>query len=118
MYTPVGVASVEMVDENGTKIKKFSQPITVSMAIPADKGFTTGDELTLVSQNEDTGVWTTETQKVEVKDLIADGSFYNASFMTDHLTFFSAVKGSSYCAAGIRYFSLVMKFQRQVYFSV
>ncbi|MBE0349654.1 hypothetical protein [Pseudoalteromonas lipolytica] len=102
VYTPVGVASVEMVDENGTKIKKFSQPITVSMAIPADKGFTTGDELTLVSQNEDTGVWTTETQKVEVKDLIADGSFYNASFMTDHLTFFSAVKGSSYCAAGIR----------------
>lgn len=102
IYTPVGVASVEMVDENGTKVKKFSQPITVSMAIPADKGFTTGDELTLVSQNEDTGVWTTETQKVEVKDLIADGSFYNASFETDHLTFFSAVKGSTYCSAGIR----------------
>ena len=67
--TPVGVASVEMVDSNGTKVKKFSQPITVSMAIPADKGVSTGDMLTLVSQNEDTGVWSTETQQVEVKDL-------------------------------------------------
>lgn len=95
---PVGVASVEMVDSNGVKIKKFSQPITVSMAIPADKGVSTGDMLTLVSQNEDTGVWTTETQQVEVKDLMADGSFYNASFMTDHLTFFAATTDTAICA--------------------
>ncbi|NHH90625.1 hypothetical protein [Pseudoalteromonas sp. MB47] len=97
LSTPVGVASVEMVDSNGTKVKKFSQPITVSMAIPADKGVSTGDMLTLVSQNEDTGVWTTETQQVEVKDLIADGSFYNASFETDHLTFYAATVSSSAC---------------------
>lgn len=102
VLTPVGVASVEMVDSNGTKVKKFSQPITVSMAIPADKGVSTGDMLTLVSQNEDTGVWSTETQQVEVKDLVADGSFYNASFMTDHLTFFSAVRGQAACSSDIR----------------
>jgi hypothetical protein len=99
--TPVGVASVEMVDSNGTKVKKFSQPITVSMAIPADKGVSTGDMLTLVSQNEDTGVWTTETQQVEVKDLIADGSFYNASFMTDHLTFFAATEENTVCSSDV-----------------
>eukprot|EP00038_Savillea_parva_P018536 m.24186 g.24186 ORF g.24186 m.24186 type:complete len:530 (-) comp4136_c0_seq1:325-1914(-) len=100
--TPVGVASVEMVDSNGTKVKSFSQPITVSMAIPADKGVSTGDMLTLVSQNEDTGVWSTETQQVEVKDLVADGSFYNASFMTDHLTFFAATTESAVCNSPIQ----------------
>jgi len=102
VLTPVGVASVEMVDSNGVKVKKFSQPITVSMAIPADKGVSTGDMLTLVSQNEDTGVWTTETQQVEVKDLIADGSFYNASFETNHLTFFSAVSSQTSCSSAMR----------------
>eukprot|EP00764_Aduncisulcus_paluster_P010555 gnl/Carplike_NY0171/3714_a5015_284.p1 GENE.gnl/Carplike_NY0171/3714_a5015_284~~gnl/Carplike_NY0171/3714_a5015_284.p1 ORF type:complete len:530 (-),score=93.35 gnl/Carplike_NY0171/3714_a5015_284:256-1845(-) len=102
VLTPVGVASVEMVDSNGVKVKKFSQPITVSMAIPADKGVSTGDMLTLVSQNEDTGVWTTETQQAEVKDLIADGSFYNASFETDHLTFFSVVDSQPSCSSDMR----------------
>jgi hypothetical protein len=97
LSTPVGVASIEMVDSNGTKVKKFSQPIIVLMAIPADKGVSTGDMLNLASQNEDTGVWTTETQQVEVKDLIAGGSFYNARFETDHLTFYAAIVSSSTC---------------------
>lgn len=99
---PVGVASVEMSDENGAKIKKFSQPITISMAIPATKGVQTGDELSLSSQNEDTGVWSAETQKVTVGSLMAADNYYNASFETDHLTFFAAVQVEDSCTTPIR----------------
>jgi hypothetical protein len=103
VLTPVSVASVNMVDDNGVKIKKFSQPINVNMALPANKGFTTGDELSLSSQNEDTGVWTVETQKVTVGALsTTDSSFYNASFMTDHLTFFAATQEEARCTEGVR----------------
>lgn len=102
VLTPVGVTSVEMVDSNGVKIKKFSQPITIQMAIPEDKGYTTGDQLALVSQDEDTGVWTEESQKVTVGDLVAADNYYNASFETDHLTFFSAVESNTACNAPLR----------------
>lgn len=102
VLTPVGIASVEIVDSAGVKVKKFSNDITVSMAIPDDKGFVTGDELTLVSQNEDTGVWATESQKVTVGTLVASDGYYNASFETDHLTFFSAVKSAPACTTSVR----------------
>jgi hypothetical protein len=99
VLTPVGVASVVMKDSNGVKVKSFSQPITVELAIPSSKNVATGDELTLVSQNEDTGVWTTETQKVTVGDLVAAENYYKASFQTDHLTTFAGVTGSDACAS-------------------
>ena len=99
---PVGVASVEMSDENGVKVKKFSQPITITMAIPADKGFTTGDQLSLSSQNEDTGVWSAETQKVTVGDLVTADNYYKASFETDHLTFFAATEEVTSCTDSVR----------------
>ncbi|MBA6223803.1 hypothetical protein H4J51_07755 [Colwellia sp. MB02u-18] len=100
--TPVSVASIVMVDNTGVKIKKFSQPITIEMALPEDKGFTTGDELTLLSQNEDTGVWTTETQKLVVGDLVTAENYYNASFATDHLTTFAGVTVSDTCSVPVR----------------
>ena len=99
----VAVASVNMSDETGTSIKKFSSPITVNMAVPADKGFATGETLSLSSQNEETGVWTSETQDVTIGDLSADSSYYNASFMTDHLTFFAATTESAVCASPVRF---------------
>ncbi|MBH0029180.1 MULTISPECIES: hypothetical protein [unclassified Pseudoalteromonas] len=99
---PVGVASVEMTNDAGVKVKKFSQPITVSMAIPASKGVQPGDELSLSSQNEDTGVWSAETQKVTVGSLVASGNYYNASFETNHLTFYAATEVKEACTAPIR----------------
>jgi hypothetical protein len=100
--TPVGVVSAVMLDNNGVKIKKFSQPITIEMAIPEDKGFTTGEELTLLSQNEDTGVWTTESEKLVVGNLVAAENYYNASFATDHLTTFAPVTSSPSCTSAMR----------------
>lgn len=99
---PVGVASVNMTDENGVKITKFSSPITISMAVPVEKGFVTGDELGLSSQNEETGVWTKETEKVTVGALSSDNTYYNASFQTDHLTFFAATTEEAACTTPVR----------------
>jgi hypothetical protein len=78
--TTVAVVSVVMLDNNGVKIKKFSKPITITLRIPEEKGFTTGNELTLLSQNEDTGVWVTEPQKLVVGNFVEAGNYYNASF--------------------------------------
>jgi hypothetical protein len=100
--TPVAVVSVVMVDNNGVKIKKFSQPITIQMALPADKGFTTGNELTLLSQNEDTGLWAIEPEKLVVGNLVEAENYYNASFETDHLTTFTGVATGENCAVPMR----------------
>lgn len=100
--TTVAVVSVVMLDNNGVKIKKFSKPITITLRIPEEKGFTTGNELTLLSQNEDTGVWVTEPQKLVVGNFVEAGNYYNASFETDHLTTFTGVATGENCAVPMR----------------
>ncbi|WP_339141607.1 hypothetical protein [Pseudoalteromonas galatheae] len=105
LAAPVGVANVTMTDENGVKIKKFSNPISISISIPKDtvlasegRAVETGDVLGLSSHNEDTGVWTKETNnEVTVGALNDAGTAYKASFMTDHLTFFTATDEVAVC---------------------
>lgn len=105
--TPVAVTNIVMTDDAGNKIKKFSKPIEVTMAIPATttlssgEAVKTGDELTLTSHNEDTGVWSTETNKVTIGTLNEANGTYAGSFMTDHLTFFSAVDTFDACQSDI-----------------
>jgi hypothetical protein len=100
--TPVAVVSVVMLDNNGVKIKKFDPAITIQVVIPADKGFTTGQELTLLSQNEDTGVWATEPEKLVVGSFVEAENYFNASFKTDHLTTFTGVATGEICAVPMR----------------
>lgn len=102
----VGVANVTMTNSEGKKIKKFSDPITVSMAIPADtmingEAIQTGDMLGLKSHNEDTGLWQSETNMVTVGALNATSGTYTGSFQTDHLTFFASTVGIDVCTSGI-----------------
>ncbi|RJE75696.1 hypothetical protein BGP78_02950 [Pseudoalteromonas sp. MSK9-3] len=99
---PVGVANVVMTDDQGNKIKKFSSPIQISVAIPAStvlsSGETvkTGDTLSLASHDEVTGQWTNETNVVTVG--AQTGDTFAGSFMTDHLTFFAANDVAAVCA--------------------
>jgi len=86
--TPVGSASVNMVDENGNKIKKFSSPIEITVQVAESAGVTAGQELNLASYDEDTGVWTNETSKAVVGAFNATTKTSPATFMTDHLTVF------------------------------
>lgn len=102
----VGVANVTMTNSEGKKIKKFSNPITVSMAIPADtiingEAIQTGDMLGLKSHNEDTGVWQSETNMVTVGALNATSGTYTGSFQTSHLTFFASTAPVDVCTSGI-----------------
>jgi len=86
--TPVGTASVNMVDENGNKIKKFSSPIEITVQVPESAGVTAGQELNLASFDEDTGAWSNETNKATVGAFNTTTKTSPASFMTDHLTVF------------------------------
>lgn len=99
---PVGVANVVMTDDQGNKIKSFSQDIEITVAIPASTVLSTGetvktgDKLKLASHNEDTGKWTNETNEVTVG--AQTGDTFAGSFMTDHLTFFAANDVAAICA--------------------
>ncbi|ATD08979.1 hypothetical protein SIO17_18035 [Pseudoalteromonas piscicida] len=109
LAAPVGVANVTMTDENGVKIKQFSNPISISISIPKEtvlasegRAVQTGDVLGLSSHNEDTGVWTKEVDnQVTVGALNEAGTAYKASFMTDHLTFFTATDEVAVCNADV-----------------
>jgi len=99
--TPVGVATVLMVDENGNKIKKFSQPIDITVNVPASAGVAEGDMLTVSSHDEDTGLWSTEGGKATVGALDATTNTYPATFMTDHLTTFTTTITEEACTSAI-----------------
>ena len=92
VLTPAGVTSVEMVNSDGVKVKQFSSPINVDMAVKAGSPATLG----LSSQNEDTGVWSPEAQGVTVTGNVG-------SFSTNHLTFFAATTSSPVCSTPVRF---------------
>ena len=92
VLTPAGVTSVEMVTADGVKVKRFSSPIDVEMAVKAGSPAT----LDLSSQNEDTGLWSAEDNDVTVAADVG-------SFTTDHLTFFAATTSSPVCSTPIRF---------------
>ncbi len=92
VLTPVGVTSVEMVNADGVKVKKFSSPINIDMAVRSGAAATLG----LSSQNEATGVWSAESETVAVSADVG-------SFTTNHLTFFAATTSSAVCATPIRF---------------
>ena len=67
VLVPVGVTEVNMTDENGTPIKKFSEPITITLYIPdttidpaTGNPITQASSFTVRSYDTDTQVWTTE----------------------------------------------------------
>lgn len=101
--TPVGSASVVMMDENGTKIKKFSQEIEVTVQVPESAGVTEGQMLDITSFDEDTGKWTSEgDNKATIGDFNATTKTFPATFMTDHLTIFATTTSQPVCAEDIK----------------
>ena len=90
VFAPTAATTVKFVDSNGNKITRFSSPITIEMNIPASRGVAEGEELILKSYDEDTGLWTTETNTVTVGAL--NNGFYPGTFQISHLTTFAAGK--------------------------
>lgn len=89
---PAGVTSVEMLNADGVKVKQFSSPINVNMAVKTG----TAGPLALSSNDEDTGKWTPETEQVTVASDVG-------SFTTSHLTLFAGSVSAPVCGSPITF---------------
>ena len=97
VQVPVGVANVEMVDENGNEIESFSTPITITINVPDDGVIAEGDTYNLSSYDEDTGVWTDEENDATIGAFDEATNSFPASFEIDHLTFFALTRTTPGC---------------------
>ena len=89
---PVSLANVTL-SVDGTSVKKFAgDTLNVTLAAPAD--LDAGEELTVSSLDEETGIWMPETFTV------TKGAG-TVSFDTDHLTWFSVNKSVPVCTDGL-----------------
>jgi len=100
---PIGVAEVNMTNENNVEIKSFSQNITITINLPADtfipsaeRTVMEGDQFTVRSYDEETNLWSTEPNKAIVGPVNADG-VYPANLLVNHLTFFALTDGVAVC---------------------
>jgi hypothetical protein len=106
---PIGVAEVNMTNENDVEIKSFSQNITITINLPADtfipsaeRTVMEGDQFTVRSYDEETKLWSTEPNKAIVGPVNADG-VYPANLLVNHLTFFALTDGVAVCENSISF---------------
>lgn len=109
VLVPIGVAEVNMTNENDVEIKSFSQDITITINLPADtfipsanRTVIEGDQFTVRSYDEETALWSTEPNKAIVGPVNADG-VYPANLLVDHLTFFALTDGVAVCQSPISF---------------
>ena len=103
VLVPIGVAEVNMTNENDVEIKSFSQNITITINLPADtfipsanRTVIEGDQFTVRSYDGETALWSTEPNKAIVGPVNADG-IYPANLLVNHLTFFALTDGVAVC---------------------
>lgn len=109
VLVPIGVAEVNMTNENDVEIKSFSQNITITINLPADtfipsadRTVIEGDQFTVRSYDEETKLWSTEPNKAIVGPVNADG-VYPANLLVKHLTFFALTDGVAVCESPISF---------------
>ncbi|PRD51908.1 hypothetical protein [Sphingobacterium gobiense] len=98
-FSPAAVADIKML-VNGIHVRQFSQPLVVSMPVPANyvspitgQPLAAGTAFQIFSNSGD-GVWRFE-QNSTVTGSAAAG--FRVSFAIDHLTFFMAAEFSAVC---------------------
>jgi hypothetical protein len=108
VLVPVGVAEINMTTDDGTPIKKFSEPITITINLPEDtevpsegRNVQAGDQFTVRSFDSETLVWTTEENPAVVGDL-SDG-LYPANLQIRHLTIFALTDPVAACNSAIEF---------------
>lgn len=99
-FSPAAVTDIKMY-VNGKVVESFSQPITVSMPVPADyvspitgQAMAAGQQFDLFSNSDNDNIWKFE-QKVTVTGSAAAGFFVN--FPITHLTFYMAAEFGEAC---------------------
>lgn len=107
VLVPIGVAEINMTSEDGTQIKNFSQPITITINLPADTKLASGenvqatDVFTVRSFDSDTLVWTTEDNDAVVGEL--ENGLYPANLLVDHLTIFALAEKVTACNSEVNF---------------
>jgi len=108
VLVPVGVAEINMSDENQTEIKNFSAPITITINLPADTAVPSedrtvqeNDQFTVRSYDDEAKIWSTEANAATVGAL--DGDIYPANFEVDHLTFFALTDPVPVCEDDVNF---------------
>lgn len=106
---PIGVAEINMTDENNTEIKKFSSPITITINLPSDtqipsvnRTVTEGDNFTVRSYDEETNEWATE-PNLAVVGAPNEANVHPANLRVDHLTFFALTDAVTVCESDINF---------------
>lgn len=106
VVVPAAYMSVEMF-AGDTKVKNFSGDISLAANLPTSfktiDGSTVeaGDKFNVSSYNEETGVWTNETEQATVGT--AGSLTIPANFATNHLTGFALSEGQTACTTPIAY---------------
>ena len=107
VLVPIGVAEINMTDENGTEIKNFSSDITITVNLPEDtdvpsagRTVQTGDQFTVRSYDEETRLWSTEDNAV-VGGLV--NGVYPASLQVNHLTLFALTDPVPVCENNVSF---------------
>ncbi|MDG1693868.1 MAG: hypothetical protein P8I13_03285 [Porticoccaceae bacterium] len=107
VLVPVGVAEINMTSEDGTKIKKFSEEITITINLPENTKLASGenvqatDVFTVRSFDSDTLVWTTEDNEAVVGEL--ENGLYPANLLVDHLTIFALAEKVTACNSPVTF---------------
>lgn len=93
-FKSAGFVAITIADENGHKVKQFSEQIAVAMQFQigtrdADGNLVkVGDTVPVWSYDEDTGKWTYE-KEGRVQDLDINDGMFDLVYTIDHLTFFN-----------------------------
>lgn len=110
VLVPLGVAQVNITNEDDTEIKKFDKLITITINLPANtfipslgRTVQEGDQFTVRSYDEETQVWSTEPNKAIVGEENDDGSSFPANLLVDHLTLFALTDPVAVCQSPISF---------------
>jgi hypothetical protein len=113
VLVPIGVTEVNMTDQDGTPIKKFSQNITITLKLPASsiEPYLLFDETGALEEEQnlrvrtfdtETQVWTTESKDaVNVRD--KQGNLYPVDVAVNHLTIFALTAEVAACSKDVTF---------------
>ena len=97
VYETLATTNIEMFDELGNQIERFSQPIQITVDVPNKSGLQAGDALLVSSYSNSEGKWVIEESLATLGELNTVTDSFPGTFATDHLTYFSFMGTASSC---------------------
>lgn len=105
-FVTAGFVAMEINDENGNKVKDFSEPVDIAIQISADTinpdtgvAIKPGDTIPTWSYEETTGKWSAESAVTVGSDLNTTTNTYTATMSVNHLSYWNLDWHYGSCAA-------------------